>query len=403
MNEASLVKALARVGYPSSDGNVPLASELRPEQRALVEQMTRELWQSPPDFAIPFATWNRRRWLGLDPPGALEEEWQGAPAWREFVQFGFAGDRMLAAHLEAFPLARRLRLFVELCCRPYRLAAGMGLSWTDLTVTGADASLASTAAELADFLLEVERSDALGNGNGIADGAATPLFLILSSSPHVAFEPRWQELLPVRDLWLRGKRDLLTTCVTRLRDEDRGRVLARKLGGFLDSWVKDIVRHLLKTCRDPLLVDRAVALGVIKARKGATQASLVCRRVAGPPDARQLVALQQALQRAVPAAEVEVFALDGPDGTHRYDAVLHAGDDGLIFVTGTTDVIASMAQGGVDEIDDAALEKAIDAAFDARPKKPARTTAGRAAAKAPAKPAAKKAAAKAPAKPKRIP
>lgn len=318
------------------------------------------------------------------------------------MQFGFAADRKLSAHLDQFDLTRRLRLFVELCCRPYRLAAGSGLVWSDLTVTGADASLARTAATLADFLLEVERSDALGNGNGVADGAATPLFLILSSSPHVSFEPRWQELLPVRDLWLRGKRELLTTCVTRLRDEDRGRVLARKLGGFLDSWAKDIVRHLLETCRDPLLVDRAVALGVIKARKGATQAALVCRRVAGPPDARQLVALQKALQRAVPAAEVEVFALDGPDGTHRYDAVLHAGDDGLIFVTGTTDVIASMAQGGVDEIDDAALEKAIDAAFDARPKKPARTTAGRAAAKAPAKPAAKKAAAKkAAAKPKR--
>ncbi len=55
-------------------------------------------------------------------------------------------------------------------------------------------------------------------------------------------------------------------------------------------------------------------------------------------------------------------------GAPLYDAVIFADTDGQVFTSGTSDVVAMIAQQGV-EADDGALSMALEQAFDAHRKK----------------------------------
>ena len=64
---------LSRTSFPHGNVPIPLATQLTPEQRAVAEITARRdgllLWP----FAMPKARTTRARWLGLEPPTALEK------------------------------------------------------------------------------------------------------------------------------------------------------------------------------------------------------------------------------------------------------------------------------------------------------------------------------------------
>ncbi len=126
-----------------------------------------------------------------------------------------------------------------------------------------------------------------------------------------------------------------------------------------------------------------------------------------PVQQQQLAALQQEIGTE-DVNLIEWYAIDD-GGKHVYDAAIFVGDDGFVFRTGTTDVVASWSQGGMAELmdDDESLEERLEAGFEnrasglgppasgaAKPAKPPPKKAAKPAKKPAKKPAAKKAAAK---------
>lgn len=67
----------------------------------------------------------------------------------------------------------------------------------------------------------------------------------------------------------------------------------------------------------------------------------------------------------------DFYLLRDARGAPVYDVLLFAGSDGAVFATGTSKVVAVVAQGGADA-EDGALCVAIDAAFEALRLKPPR-------------------------------
>lgn len=92
------------------------------------------------------------------------------------------------------------------------------------------------------------------------------------------------------------------------------------------------------------------------------------------------------------AGTLEVRAIADAKGKLAYDAYTYNGDSGTVFKAGTTTVVAEIVQGGM-ECQNEALGDALEAALEAKPKKP---VAMKPAAKK--KPPKKKPAAKRPAK-----
>jgi hypothetical protein len=55
-----------------------------------------------------------------------------------------------------------------------------------------------------------------------------------------------------------------------------------------------------------------------------------------------------------------LYAVRDAKGSHRYDVVLHAGDDGVVYRAKTAKRVASFAQGGADGPDEALCEALDD-------------------------------------------
>ena len=82
--DAPLREAFEAANFPDFKQSIPQPEQLDPIQRALAELVADRPGLVLHRFAIPQATWDRRRWLGIDPPGVLEStvdyEVDGEPA-----------------------------------------------------------------------------------------------------------------------------------------------------------------------------------------------------------------------------------------------------------------------------------------------------------------------------------
>ena len=94
---------------------------------------------------------------------------------------------------------------------------------------------------------------------------------------------------------------------------------------------------------------------------------LSLRQVAKPDDPAMLTPLQREqlkffLDHPEGFELTELFSVHDASGEHLYDMHLFCGDDGQVFVRGTTTWVASFSQGGAS-CDDSALEEALNAAL----------------------------------------
>jgi hypothetical protein len=99
---------------------------------------------------------------------------------------------------------------------------------------------------------------------------------------------------------------------------------------------------------------------------------LTCRRIPVPPlDAidgvfREQLGPRWAQLRANPAEFgplIELVELVDDSGNHRFDVVLHRGEDGPVFRAGTVDFVATFSQSSISECDDDDLAAALEAAL----------------------------------------
>lgn len=299
----ALVAAFTAVGFPERAAGIPLASALDDAQRALAELVLEVPNKPVAAWAIPTENWNIRRWLGLDPPGALETIENTQPLWVRL--------RETTAPLAKLPFPERLAAFVELG------AGGYGLDTNpDLELLGTPAEIekhaakAANAPALADWLL------ALREPRFIPESVRLGVFatLVCGGSP---IATRWEPLFPA------GYRDhaaLVTRCA---------QALAPRATTPRPSY-------------GPL---------VLRARRRPAKPTKLLREQLGD------VAGSAELYRAT-----ELFDVLDATNTHRYDMYLTSGDDGRVFETGTTREVAVFAQGGADTVDDA-LREALDAAL----------------------------------------
>jgi hypothetical protein len=76
--DEAIAEGVALTGYPYTDSSkpIPLAEELTPDQRRLMEAIATRSglsFHTVRKFRIPDPVQVRRRWLGIDPPGVLEK------------------------------------------------------------------------------------------------------------------------------------------------------------------------------------------------------------------------------------------------------------------------------------------------------------------------------------------
>ena len=120
-------RAFQEVEFPGFDQLIPLPSQLTSAQRELAE-LVASVAVSLHRWAIPQASWARRRWLGLDEPGVLDRqvsyevdgESRRAPLWRAIAELD--DDEEAARRLiEALPVADRFEAWGDLVFDAYRI------------------------------------------------------------------------------------------------------------------------------------------------------------------------------------------------------------------------------------------------------------------------------------------
>ena len=101
----------------------PLPDSLTPAQRAFLEIVLERPELAP---VLPGARWSLRRWLGMDPPGALERvvthdvggSRETSPRWRAY-DAARGNPAEIARLLEALSMAERLEVYGELDAGAY--------------------------------------------------------------------------------------------------------------------------------------------------------------------------------------------------------------------------------------------------------------------------------------------
>ncbi len=232
-------QALELVGFVL-DAPLPLARDLTPEQRAVATVFAhREEFHRYLRLLPSHAYW-KRRWLGLEPPGAIEREIDGRdgeparlPLWRALA---LRRDREALLSLD-LPLLDRLEITWDVLCDAYRLGVGMGfdtLRWGQLDEIQGQPEIAALATRCLD-----QMATARGRGEPcvvFADqhSLSWPFFHAIHTAD-VPFKPAWDFLLPAAhslSASAKGKRwgDFATFCayLDRLPPE-------RRLAGLVSS------------------------------------------------------------------------------------------------------------------------------------------------------------------------
>jgi hypothetical protein len=401
--QQTLWAALSAVGWQRRRF-VP-AGELPAAQRAVLEICA---FRPELDPAAPGPRWSIRRWLGIDPPGAIERvtpvKLDGkvveAPLWRAFDAARGDPPGVLRV-LESLPLPDRLAAFGELDAGAYELrpndlpAEFPGLE--SLRDEGREWAPAH-----ADWLLE-QATDPRRPYNVKAQIAIRPpLFLSLVRS-NTPVERRWEVFLPVT-----GAPAIFRECLDALPQERRVPAIRAALPTSGPEQALAILAPLIEQHRWPGLVDLAFErhLGFYPPKKetlakldaltrgdSALAAAFAENKKRKPlklvveardrPAADDLSPLQKEQLAHLDEQQLDVtdfYVLTDPRGAPLYDVLLLAGSDGAVFATGTSKVAALVAQGGADA-EDGALCVAIDAAFEAFRTKPPRQSVKKAAKK----------------------
>jgi hypothetical protein len=258
--------AFAAVAFPTSDAIIPLPETLTPPQRALAEIVAAHV-VAIGGFAIPKAAWVRRRWLGLEPAGALERpvlyvydgEKRRAPLWHALLQLATvepddeaeAQPSPRAQLFASLPLAERLEVYGDIALGAYGLDLDeLAIDLDQLRDEGKE-----WAPAYADRLLELFGGDALhlerGEQTGIPD-LIKPVVALALVRAGVPLEPRWDGLIPVEDSAL--TRELLAA----LPAPRRASVVVRALD---DMFANQAVRTALGLIGD--VPDVALAQAII--------------------------------------------------------------------------------------------------------------------------------------------
>ncbi|MFE4925429.1 hypothetical protein [Streptomyces sp. NPDC056661] len=397
--EALVRTAFEAVGYPEYSPSVPipLASELTPAQRALVECFAhlppQPLWA----FAVPEQVWSLRRWLGLDPPGALEAPapaWldpDGAPLWRAL--HGHDADRR--EKLQRLPFAQRLEIFCELSLGAYRMGRGLLLSTLakveELATLGDEGG--TVAARLADWLVSVaDGEDWYPDGRPLPDTVRWGVFVALAQAG-IPIKPAWDRLLPPP----RGvPASLVERCVEAIPAERRAAAIVAAARGEHPHYIETALLALLSMVPDPRLVD--VLRDITESGGGRPRRAL-------QEDLHTLATDDERVAHAVkgfpfkePALDLHLRAVDMPStlsdlsdlqrrqfegedgdiddldfytlysvhdatGAQLYDMYLFCHSDGSVYRRGTTDEVAVFVQCGVADAEDEDLGNALDYAL----------------------------------------
>jgi hypothetical protein len=398
-----LTEALTAVGWPAKPASIPRAEELTADQRVVAVLLAgRPGTYAPSTFAIPMSAWNRRRWLGIDLPSALEREHghdgETGPLWRLAVARQRTSEEMVRL-LMGVPLPGRLEAFRDLCMHAYDChMAGEHQVAPALLAGDFGPEVAEWAPRLADELVDRWCGDVTEQGGprALVRELRFAVFLPLARA-RIPIEQRWEALLP---LGLGPWREWMHECVQALAPKRRDKALKIAFERELDDRdVLAVALDLLSIHRTPWLLRQVLS----RARKHErmTESELLARVAAlveDDPDLKALVDAHEAERRPSPAlcvrrvlrpaaenevpaylrpqvqalssstalfepdARLTIVELAEPRTPRTYTAIVHHVDTGVVFRGRTTDVIAHIIQFHI-ECDDTALAEGLQAAL----------------------------------------
>jgi hypothetical protein len=391
--------AFASVEFPK--GDVPIdPKELTDDQRALCRLFVDAELHSAAlaGYAVPWRVGDRRRWLGLDPPRRLEQRVAGAPLWRTIALLRAEDVERAGAFLNKLPIDARLEAFGEIESGAYdldvddifhqggvRLVEDLGRSpdkgkkWATRALDAAAAALASPR---------------------VVDG------LVWSPSSEyrlVAFEAiarskapikrEWEAMLPIVEApYATAKR--ITMALDRTRRDDivatalraghPNLAMTRAMELVVDFPSRPLFEAIFDLCEK---VERPVrrVLPDLKKAAGKNQElrELVDARMRGKPKPLALAVVRRITVRkddeltkvqrtqlraarrqygdemeSLAECPVSITELARSDGAAAYAIFEIMGDSGCVFEAGTTKIVATIVQRGV-ECDDARLREAF--------------------------------------------
>jgi hypothetical protein len=286
--DAHVIAAFEAAGFAGHREPVPTPDALSEVQRTLVELVASRPGVALHRFALPQTAWARRRWLGIDPPSALEREVDGRPLYAALA--GLDRDAATAV-LDGLPPVDRLEAHALLALDPYRLRAPR---FGDLGSIGDDAG--AWAAGFADWLGTLFEDGAPPSERGGHGAPPRPVPWIVTLAlvrGGVAIEPRWDWLLRVGRGPLAEPTHQVLAAIPEPR---RSEAIARALG---DEFAMHALRQGMELVREhpsPALVEHLIA------RADEAMQSLSC-----PPRREYLVGLADAVA-SQPELQARVLA-----------------------------------------------------------------------------------------------
>ncbi len=233
-----------------------LAERLTPAQRALAELCADRPWLS---LLTPWPRWCVRRWLGLDPPGALEQlvthevdgQTETSPRWRGFDAVRGRPDETQRL-LEALPMRDRLEVYGELYAGAYDLGGFRVADESLPDFPGLEALRdegREWAPRYADAWLARAKTDTTNQTNPIHYAKIRRPLLLSLVRARVPVERRWEVFLPA------DPPELQYECLDWLAEPRRGPALGASLPyGPLEEQVARLLA-LLERYPFPGLID----------------------------------------------------------------------------------------------------------------------------------------------------
>jgi hypothetical protein len=408
---------------------IPLATELTPSQRAAAELFAGVSGVHIDNLGIYSASWARRQWLGMDPPGPLFAERTFVLDGREQRLPTFHGLRALhredeeraLGYLAVMPILERLEVVSELTLAAIDYWDDRALGLLDTMRKELRDEGRAWAPAFADRLLGLflDPHDMVERGNEQripADLASTVLIALVRAG--IAIEPRWETLFA---MWSSLPPRHVEEVIGALAESRRASALTALVDGvsFTNERIEwglellerhpypSIARRILADVEDaqrPRDVLKALAAigkrqpaiaDVLREHEGRAKPIPALRfterikpRSAKALDAIGRAQLEEANGRygGKSLTAEQIFETDEsaeetilPAYLERwrvnegkkwmYDAWLYMSDSGSIFEHGTTNVVAEVIQCGV-ESDDVTLRQALSQAMATRDRAP---------------------------------
>ncbi len=417
--DADAEKALALVAFPDDGQLVPLPSELTPAQQKVANVLAGCAWVRFGAFALPHAMWSRRRWLGLDEPGALEREvtFRGkrVPLYRALEHLNDKTDGVRKAFVSGlrFSLAERLEVFADVHLDAYRglrfprvVSAEIGKNdgdWGTRTANRIIKLRTATDDSRIGFVPQYLATAALVaviQGGGSIDATWADLAAAIAGDDPVAVAAVLGTIPePWRSKALGGVFKITATddAVNRLLAVFR-LVPSKELAALILS-VKDKLKDPAKVLAEVSRVAKRVptiATALVEPptkkqpRKHVVPVALTCTRTWAPrklaeltpAQARQVTLMARTYDGDDTTSAKKLFAekddnirslvmreIADAKGKHVYDIVTWLADDGCVFRAGKTELVAEVVQHQVGVSRDAALVAGLQLALEMRPKR----------------------------------